>query len=247
MEKRIILRGFGVGALGGLLAFIFARIMSEPLIQKAIDYESGRDAAQNALRKAAGLARRPRGHGGLQPRDPAHRRHRHRDGPVRPCDGRLLRGRVHLVQRRTQVRCGRGRLRSWSRARASSPVPRAVPEVPGQPAGDRPRGHDRDSARSCTRDGRRSWSRSDGAAVLPAGLAAEVRHLECDAARRTRRSSSSSASQWPCCRRSATCTTTRSTSATRSTETPQPLRTPGGTSSTRASRPTCCSGSGCTR
>jgi len=55
MEKRIILRGFGAGAFGGLLAFIFARIMAEPFIQKAIDYESGRDAAQNALREAAGL------------------------------------------------------------------------------------------------------------------------------------------------------------------------------------------------
>jgi hypothetical protein len=61
MEKRIILRGFGVGAFGGLLAFVFARIMSEPFIQKAIDYESGRDAAQNALRKAAGLAVDPGG------------------------------------------------------------------------------------------------------------------------------------------------------------------------------------------
>ena len=55
MEKRLILRGFGVGALGGLLAFIFARIFAEPMVQKAIDYESGRDAAQDALRKAAGL------------------------------------------------------------------------------------------------------------------------------------------------------------------------------------------------
>jgi hypothetical protein len=56
MEKRLILRGLGVGALGGLLAFIFARIMAEPLVQKAIDYENGRDAAQDALRRAAGLA-----------------------------------------------------------------------------------------------------------------------------------------------------------------------------------------------
>ena len=56
MEKRLILRGFGVGALGGLLAFIFARIMAEPMVQKAIDYESGRDEAQDMLRKAAGLA-----------------------------------------------------------------------------------------------------------------------------------------------------------------------------------------------
>ena len=59
MEKRLILRGFGVGALGGLLAFLFARVMAEPMVQKAIDYESGRDAAQDALRKAAGLAVAP--------------------------------------------------------------------------------------------------------------------------------------------------------------------------------------------
>ncbi len=61
MEKRFILRGFGAGALGGLFAFIFARIMAEPIIQQAIDYESGRDAAQDALRKAAGLALEPAG------------------------------------------------------------------------------------------------------------------------------------------------------------------------------------------
>src|SRR6201999_588586 len=59
MERRFILRGFGVGALGGVLAFVFARIMAEPFVQKAIDYESGRDAAQDALRKAAGLALAP--------------------------------------------------------------------------------------------------------------------------------------------------------------------------------------------
>lgn len=56
MEKRFILRGFGAGALGGLFAFVFARIMAEPIIQQAIDYEYGRGAAQDALRKAAGLA-----------------------------------------------------------------------------------------------------------------------------------------------------------------------------------------------
>ena len=55
MEKRIILRGVLVGALAGLLAFVFARIFAEPQIQAAIDYESGRDAAQAALDKAAGL------------------------------------------------------------------------------------------------------------------------------------------------------------------------------------------------
>ncbi|MEC3916481.1 CbtA family protein [Nocardia sp. CDC160] len=54
MEKRIIGRGVLLGALGGLLAFVFARIMAEPIINRAIDYESGRDDAQMALDKAAG-------------------------------------------------------------------------------------------------------------------------------------------------------------------------------------------------
>ncbi|GAB2507766.1 CbtA family protein [Nocardia heshunensis] len=54
MEKRIIGRGVLLGALGGLLAFIFARILAEPIINRAIDYESGRDDAQMALDKAAG-------------------------------------------------------------------------------------------------------------------------------------------------------------------------------------------------
>jgi hypothetical protein len=56
MEQRFILRGFASGALGGLLAFAFARVLAEPLIQRAIDYENGRDAAEGALRRAAGLA-----------------------------------------------------------------------------------------------------------------------------------------------------------------------------------------------
>jgi len=54
MERRLILRGLLAGAIGGLLAFIFARIFAEPQIQQAIDYENGRDAAQEALDKAAG-------------------------------------------------------------------------------------------------------------------------------------------------------------------------------------------------
>lgn len=54
MEKSIIGRGVLLGALGGLIAFIFARIMAEPIINRAIDYESGRDDAQMALDKAAG-------------------------------------------------------------------------------------------------------------------------------------------------------------------------------------------------
>lgn len=55
MEKRLILRGLLAGAIGGLLAFVFARIFAEPRISQAIDYENGRDAAQAALDKAAGL------------------------------------------------------------------------------------------------------------------------------------------------------------------------------------------------
>ncbi|ONH27488.1 CbtA family protein [Pseudofrankia asymbiotica] len=55
MESRFVFRALGVGALGGLLAFVFARIFAEPFIQNAIDYEAGRDAAQNELDRAAGL------------------------------------------------------------------------------------------------------------------------------------------------------------------------------------------------
>jgi hypothetical protein len=54
MEKRIIIRGVLVGALGGLLAFVFGRIFAEPVIQRAIDYEAGRDEAKEALEAAAG-------------------------------------------------------------------------------------------------------------------------------------------------------------------------------------------------
>jgi thiamine transporter ThiT len=49
MEKKLILRGTLAGAVAGLLAFLFARIFAEPQIQKAIDYESARDAAQALL------------------------------------------------------------------------------------------------------------------------------------------------------------------------------------------------------
>ena len=49
MEKKLILRGLLAGAVGGLLAFVFARIFAEPLIQRAIDYEGGRAAAEAAL------------------------------------------------------------------------------------------------------------------------------------------------------------------------------------------------------
>lgn len=55
MEKRLILRGALAGAIAGLLAFVFARIFAEPQINKAIDYESGRDDAMALLDRAAGL------------------------------------------------------------------------------------------------------------------------------------------------------------------------------------------------
>ncbi|TMR00773.1 CbtA family protein [Actinomadura soli] len=55
MERQFIVRGMLAGALGGLLAFVFARIFAEPPIQDAIDYEGGRDEAQSLLDQAAGL------------------------------------------------------------------------------------------------------------------------------------------------------------------------------------------------
>jgi hypothetical protein len=62
VEKKFILRGLLAGAVGGLLAFVFARIFAESPIQKAIDYESGRDKAQEALDKAAGMSLGEHGH-----------------------------------------------------------------------------------------------------------------------------------------------------------------------------------------
>src|SRR5262249_45431448 len=53
--KKLILRGVLAGAAGGLLAFVFARIFAEPVINAAIAYQSGRDAAQAALDRAASL------------------------------------------------------------------------------------------------------------------------------------------------------------------------------------------------
>ncbi|WP_116199818.1 CbtA family protein [Amycolatopsis circi] len=62
MQNKLILRGLLAGALGGLLAFVFARIFAEPLTQAAVDYESGRDEAQMALDKAAGMPSEHEGH-----------------------------------------------------------------------------------------------------------------------------------------------------------------------------------------
>jgi hypothetical protein len=54
MVRALVLRGAGVGVIAGLLAFLFARIFAEPVIQAAIEYESGRDDAKAALAVAAG-------------------------------------------------------------------------------------------------------------------------------------------------------------------------------------------------
>lgn len=61
MVRALVLRGAGVGALAGLIAFLFARILAEPVIQAAIDYESARDDAQAALATAAGQTPDPPG------------------------------------------------------------------------------------------------------------------------------------------------------------------------------------------
>jgi hypothetical protein len=61
MEIRVILRGALSGAIAGVLGFVFARIFAEPLINKAIAYESGRDDILAALNKAAGRAVAPDG------------------------------------------------------------------------------------------------------------------------------------------------------------------------------------------
>ena len=61
MVRKLILRGALAGAVAGVLAFVFARIFAEPQIDKAISYESCRDAAQALLDKASGLPMAPPG------------------------------------------------------------------------------------------------------------------------------------------------------------------------------------------
>jgi hypothetical protein len=55
VEWKLIVRGVLAGVAGGLVAFVFARIFAEPVINAAINYQTGRDAAVRALNKAAGL------------------------------------------------------------------------------------------------------------------------------------------------------------------------------------------------
>ena len=54
MMRALVLRGALAGAVGGLVAFLFGLVAVEPLIDAAIGYEEGRDAAQDALAVAAG-------------------------------------------------------------------------------------------------------------------------------------------------------------------------------------------------
>jgi len=61
MEIRIILRGALSGVVAGILGFAFARVFAEPVIDKAIAYESGRDDILAALNKAAGRVVSPDG------------------------------------------------------------------------------------------------------------------------------------------------------------------------------------------
>lgn len=56
MVKKLIGRGALSGAIAGLIAFVFARIFAEPVISKAIDYESSRDDATVTFAKEHLLA-----------------------------------------------------------------------------------------------------------------------------------------------------------------------------------------------
>jgi len=48
VEKRLIARGLLAGAIGAVLAFIFARLCAEPVIGRAIAFEDGRTDVENA-------------------------------------------------------------------------------------------------------------------------------------------------------------------------------------------------------
>ena len=48
VEKRLIGRGLVAGAVGAVLAFVFARLCAEPVIGRAIAFEDGRADAENA-------------------------------------------------------------------------------------------------------------------------------------------------------------------------------------------------------
>jgi hypothetical protein len=49
MERKLILRGLLAGAVGGVAAWLFSLWLAEPIIDKAIEYESARDEALSKL------------------------------------------------------------------------------------------------------------------------------------------------------------------------------------------------------
>jgi hypothetical protein len=59
--KQVIPRAALAGGIAGVLGLIFAEIFAEPVINQAIDYESDRDDAQNALLVATGQPPNPDG------------------------------------------------------------------------------------------------------------------------------------------------------------------------------------------
>lgn len=67
MEKRLILRGLVAGAVGAVAAFVFARLVAEPVIGRAIDFEERRaDAAPGVHEHGAELfSRGVQGNAGL--------------------------------------------------------------------------------------------------------------------------------------------------------------------------------------
>lgn len=67
MEKRLILRGLLAGAVGAVAAFVFARLVAEPVIGRAIDFEERRaDAAPGVHEHGADLfSRGVQGNAGL--------------------------------------------------------------------------------------------------------------------------------------------------------------------------------------
>ena len=61
MEIRVIGRGALAGLIAGVSGLVFARIWAEPVIDKSIDYESGRHDILAALNRAAGRPVAPEG------------------------------------------------------------------------------------------------------------------------------------------------------------------------------------------
>lgn len=53
MEKQLIGRGLLAGALGGVFAFVFAKLFIEPIVGRAIDFEDGTAATHEAMEMAA--------------------------------------------------------------------------------------------------------------------------------------------------------------------------------------------------